>query len=128
MTRRAVGPVIVFLFVSLCFSRVFAVSQFYNTHRNLYVFLSHNEQEKMSVCVGDEWYRFPGHFFLPDHGKLVFLQGGFHGLLPGYFNSTDSVAGQVNYMNREEIDRYESHENGFEVRATETAVITLLVF
>jgi hypothetical protein len=48
--------------------------------------------EQIVVCVGAEWYRSPGSFFLPspDH-RLAFLDEGFGGLLPFPFD--DSAGG-----------------------------------
>ena len=37
------------------------------------------------LCVGKEWYRFPSHYFLPDHTRIGFIKSGFRGLLPQYF-------------------------------------------
>lgn len=48
--------------------------------------------EKVVVCVGAEWYRSPGSFFLPSpEHRLAFLDEGFGGLLPFPFD--DSAGG-----------------------------------
>ncbi|KAH6592783.1 hypothetical protein BASA50_007834 [Batrachochytrium salamandrivorans] len=90
----------------------------------------------VNVCVGKEWYRFPSHYFLQAGMRLRFLQSGFKGLLPKYFqadrNDTlvlDQMLAEHNYgafvyaerrqkrffsefveavndMNQEELDRY----------------------
>ncbi|KAG7099645.1 hypothetical protein E1B28_001471 [Marasmius oreades] len=39
----------------------------------------------LTVCIGKEWYRFPGHFLVPNGVKVEFIQHDFHGLLPGHF-------------------------------------------
>ncbi|GAQ89586.1 alpha-1,2-mannosyltransferase [Klebsormidium nitens] len=45
--------------------------------------------ERAAVCVGAEWYRSPGSFFLPSsEHRLAFLDEGFGGLLPFPFNGT----------------------------------------
>jgi hypothetical protein len=42
------------------------------------------------VCVGAEWHRFPGSFFLPGPTyRLQFIQSGFTGLLPRHFNASE---------------------------------------
>ncbi|ESK90937.1 glycosyltransferase family 22 protein [Moniliophthora roreri MCA 2997] len=39
----------------------------------------------LTLCVGKEWYRFPGHFLVPNGVDVEFIQHDFHGLLPGHF-------------------------------------------
>jgi hypothetical protein len=42
------------------------------------------------VCVGAEWHRFPGSFFLPGPAyRVQFIQSGFTGLLPRHFNASE---------------------------------------
>ena len=64
------------------------------------------------VCVGNEWYRFPASFFLPD-GKvrLRFIRDGFQGQLPAHFTSawpegSRKVHDHFNGRNKEEFSRY----------------------
>ncbi|KAI1301142.1 mannosyltransferase [Mortierella claussenii] len=47
--------------------------------------------EKIRVCVGKEWYRFPSHYFLPEGAKLGLLKSHFDGLLPGEFVETTGL-------------------------------------
>ena len=43
----------------------------------------------VSVCVGDEWYRYPSSFFLPGSSyRLQFVKSGFDGMLPIAFNAS----------------------------------------
>lgn len=43
----------------------------------------------MSVCVGDEWYRYPSSFFLPGPAyRLQFVKSGFDGMLPLPFDAS----------------------------------------
>ena len=43
----------------------------------------------VSVCVGDEWYRYPSSFFLPGSAyRLQFVKSNFDGMLPIGFNAT----------------------------------------
>ncbi len=80
------------------------------------------------VCMGDDWYRFPSHYFLPhplplpttEDGlhpddttpshvtvDLRFVRAGFHGQLPGYFSPHLGGMDQgMNAMNEEVMDRY----------------------
>ena len=73
----------------------------------------------LTVCVGQEWYYFPSHFFLPPTVSLGYIEDDFHGLLPGYFeglSSNSSVIGlgtrqipqltRYNDRNTEECTRY----------------------
>lgn len=60
------------------------------------------------ICVGNEWYAFPSHFFLNDDVQLAFVQEEFHGVLPQYFNSFtwDIPTHPFNDRNKEEKSRY----------------------
>lgn len=68
--------------------------------------------EKVNVCVGKEWYRFPSSFFLPDSDrwKLMFIQSEFRGQLPQPYQegplSTRIVPKNMNDKNSEEVSRY----------------------
>ena len=43
----------------------------------------------VSVCVGDEWYRYPSSFFLPGPAyQLQFVRSSFDGMLPVAFNAS----------------------------------------
>ena len=47
----------------------------------------------VSVCVGDEWYRYPSSFFLPGSAyRLQFVKSGFDGMLPIAFNASQVAA------------------------------------
>jgi len=35
--------------------------------------------------LGKEWYRFPGHYLIPNHVRVEFVKSEFEGLLPGHF-------------------------------------------
>jgi len=69
-----------------------------------------------NVCVGKEWYRFPGHFFLPAHPfqdkqtvhRLEFLKSDFDGILPKQFDNeaTQFTPPDMNDQNKEELSRY----------------------
>ncbi|KAF7303187.1 Mannosyltransferase [Mycena kentingensis (nom. inval.)] len=39
----------------------------------------------LSLCVAKEWYRFPGHYLVPDGVRVDFVKSEFDGLLPGHF-------------------------------------------
>jgi alpha-1,2-mannosyltransferase len=39
----------------------------------------------LTMCVGAEWYRFPGHYLVPDGIRVDFVKSGFDGMLPAHF-------------------------------------------
>jgi hypothetical protein len=57
--------------------------------------------EQIVVCVGAEWYRSPGSFFLPSpEHRLAFLDAGFGGLLPFPFDeSAGGTRARPGYFN-----------------------------
>jgi alpha-1,2-mannosyltransferase len=64
-----------------------------------------------TICLGDEWYRFPSSFWLPnDSVRVEFVRAGFRGLLPKHFassaNATSAVPSHMNNKNSEERSRY----------------------
>uniref|UniRef100_A0A7S3LU66 Mannosyltransferase n=1 Tax=Palpitomonas bilix TaxID=652834 RepID=A0A7S3LU66_9EUKA len=78
------------------------------------------ERERV-ICTGDEWYRFPSSYFLPDGYRIAFVRDDFRGLLPTPFlevESGDSVIRKsittvtstarpsMNDENREEMSHY----------------------
>ncbi|KAM0787191.1 hypothetical protein ACM66B_006434 [Microbotryomycetes sp. NB124-2] len=80
----------------------------------------------LRLCLGKEWYRFPGHFLVPDPVEVRFVQSAFSGILPQQWESTAPPATKnssklgsglfgrathlvpagMNNLNREEPDRY----------------------
>jgi hypothetical protein len=73
-----------------------------------------------TVCVGNEWYRFPSHFFLPSNARLEYIDDGFKGVLPQHYPSLSSFSSSFslnkgtssepaqpfNNLNQEERSRY----------------------
>ncbi|KAG8968253.1 mannosyltransferase [Tulasnella sp. 425] len=48
----------------------------------------------LKLCYGKEWYRFPGHYLLPEGVQAEFVKSEFNGLLPGHFTpSKEGAAG-----------------------------------
>ncbi|CAD6899402.1 unnamed protein product [Tilletia controversa] len=43
------------------------------------------QPEPLRVCYGKEWYRFPGHFFVPPGVGVDFVKSEFEGILPKHF-------------------------------------------
>ncbi|KAJ3217517.1 mannosyltransferase [Dinochytrium kinnereticum] len=84
----------------------------YGAPMTIYAHLATGQtNDEVMVCLGKEWYRFPGHYFLPDGMRVGFLRSAFRGLLPKYFegsgrNGTMIIPTTMNDVNREEVDRY----------------------
>jgi len=72
----------------------------------------------LRLCVGKEWYRFPGHYLVPDGVEVAFVKSDFDGMLPGHFTSghaggpwsrrqqTRLIPNGLNDRNEEEMSRY----------------------
>lgn len=86
----------------------------------------------VSVCVGEDWYRYPSSFFLPNdveildadgdaaflHFAVRFYRSSFHGSLPKPFQSAQYGSNctcvpnrNMNDLNRETADQYVEDEN-----------------
>ncbi|KAH7105027.1 glycosyltransferase family 22 protein [Auriculariales sp. MPI-PUGE-AT-0066] len=82
-------------------------------------------QFNLSLCLGKEWYRFPGHFLVPNSVRVNFVKSAFDGQLPRHFDEdaaeksllswdglfrrlevTRRVPSDLNDLNREEVNRY----------------------
>lgn len=107
------------IFVTLSLLRTFALYKGYSAPIEVYYELSRIGEnrpmpiissDKINVCTGKEWYRFPSHFFLPPNWSLQFLQSDFQGQLPKLFstksNATRIIPKDMNDENREETSRY----------------------
>ncbi|KAJ6469635.1 glycosyltransferase family 22 protein [Mycena vitilis] len=83
----------------------------------------------LTMCVSKEWYRFPGHYLVPDGVRVDFVKSEFDGLLPGHFGEgefkkgsemewwtgwsrpeTRLVPAGLNDLNREQPSFYKSIE------------------
>lgn len=67
---------------------------------------THPPNAKYNVCVGKDWYRFPGSFYLPaENFRIRFLKSEFKGMLPTYYeeseNGTKIVHNYFNDLNQE---------------------------
>uniref|UniRef100_A0A1A9WGU7 Mannosyltransferase n=1 Tax=Glossina brevipalpis TaxID=37001 RepID=A0A1A9WGU7_9MUSC len=104
-------------------SRVFALYRNYHAPMDLVMELNHfkNSNEYRSsrlynVCVGKDWYRYPGSFFLPARNfRIRFLKSEFHGILPAYYadgeNATRTSHSYFNDLNQENDYMYFPYEN-----------------
>ncbi|XP_037951911.1 alpha-1,2-mannosyltransferase ALG9 [Teleopsis dalmanni] len=99
-------------------SRVFSLYR--NYHAPMDVMMELNEfkvsneyraNQIYNVCIGKDWYRYPGSFFLPaENFRLRFLKSEFRGQLPAYYvdgeNSTQIAHPYFNDMNQEDERMY----------------------
>jgi alpha-1,2-mannosyltransferase len=72
----------------------------------------------LRMCYGKEWYRFPGHYLVPDGVEVKFVKSDFDGLLPRHFEPSTGSEGLwkreqtriappgLNDMNKEEKGVY----------------------
>ncbi|KAA1467884.1 asparagine-linked glycosylation 9 protein isoform a [Dentipellis sp. KUC8613] len=47
----------------------------------------------LRLCLGKEWYRFPGHYLIPDGIRVDWIKSAFDGQLPAHFMETPANAG-----------------------------------
>ena len=120
LAKRIIIATIVIIFISLSASRAVSLTRNYGATLQVYSYLSGSElqssqidhagKEKVNICVGKEWYRFPSNFFLPsERYQLQFLKSGFGGQLPKPYsplNGTYIIPTGFNNLNKEEVDRY----------------------
>lgn len=118
---RWLGLAVVAVSALLSLSRMAALYQGYHGVTDTWMEvnqLTGREQGQTTVCVGKEWHRFPGSFFLPSHNfRIGFLKSDFRGQLPKYYPkpsrpgqlSTQVSSPDFNDLNREEPGRYIDH-------------------
>ncbi|KAF8585144.1 glycosyltransferase family 22 protein [Ramaria rubella] len=80
--------------------------------------LSPIKQFGLRLCLGKEWYRFPGHYLIPDGVDVRFIKSEFDGMLPRRFDAsigenriwrreaTRRVPPGLNDLNKEEKSHY----------------------
>ena len=114
-----IGVSSLMLFIALSASRTFALVTYYGAPIEIYGslpekplewLLDKKPSDDINVCVGDEWYRFPSHFHLPNKKyRIRFIRGAFNGSLPMYFESAagKGTAGSPVGLN----DKNQAHEN-----------------
>jgi alpha-1,2-mannosyltransferase len=54
--------------------------------------LSSIRELDLRLCLSKEWYRFPGHYLVPDGVRVDFVKSEFAGLLPGHFGANGDGA------------------------------------
>jgi alpha-1,2-mannosyltransferase len=90
-----------------------------NREDELRVDLSPIKDFGLRICYGKEWYRFPGHYLVPDGIRIDWIKSGFDGMLPAHFHEThDGIRSRalgtrhvpigLNDLNKEEPMHYVS--------------------
>lgn len=75
-------------FIILSLSRLFALYHNYHAPMVISSYVDVSPAAK-NICVGKEWHRYPGNFFLPSNYRLRFVKSDFNGLLPAYFDEKE---------------------------------------
>ena len=105
------------MYALISVSRTIALHQGYHSTLDIYPQLRNissiidSTSDKINVCVGKEWHRYPSSFFLPHNFTLQFIQSEFRGQLPQRFSApgvagTRAVLTTFNDQNLEEKNRY----------------------
>lgn len=55
----------------------------------------------LTLCLGKEWYRFPGHYLIPDGVRVEFIKSEFNGALPGHFAENAVPANTTDWWKRD---------------------------
>ncbi|XP_053964276.1 alpha-1,2-mannosyltransferase ALG9 [Anastrepha ludens] len=104
-------------------SRVFSLYRNYHAPMDIVMELNkfktseqYQDDRVYNVCIGKDWYRYPGSFFLPAKNfRLRFLKSEFRGILPVYYtdgkNATQVVHPYFNDMNQEDERTYFNYNN-----------------
>lgn len=103
---RAATAVVVLTTVALSLSRSAALVINYGAPMRLYRHLPQIPEDAnatnsniVSVCVGEEWYRYPSSFFLPGPAyRLQFVKSGFDGMLPLPFDASQGGTAAAPYQ------------------------------
>ena len=77
------------------------------------IIISNNIQHNnklVNICMGNDWYNFPSHFFMNKSFRLQFIEQDFRGVLPQYFPPVNGTwvtpILPFNNLNKEESSRY----------------------
>ncbi|XP_011188057.2 alpha-1,2-mannosyltransferase ALG9 [Zeugodacus cucurbitae] len=99
-------------------SRVFSLYRNYHAPMDIFMELNqfatsqeYQDDRIYNVCIGKDWHRYPGSFFLPPNNfRLRFLKSEFRGMLPVYYadgeNATQVLHPYFNDMNKEDERTY----------------------
>lgn len=89
-------------------SRVLALSTYYKAPIQVLKDLNNLEKSNptkssSTICYGQEWYRFPSHFLLPQNFRTEFVRSDFDGILPAHFGwerelNSENKVGRKSYL------------------------------
>ena len=96
--RKGLAVVIIVACTLFGWSRFMA--QVHNHQGSIQILHVFGSEGKGVLCMADSWHLFPSHFHLPPAMRVAFLQNNFQGILPQYFDSTDSTKTLFNGYNR----------------------------
>lgn len=91
--------------------RVLLITHFASCKIKLVIWEDFCWNAEATVCIGDEWHRFPSSFFLPSsHYHVAWLNDGFTGLLPRPFDpalgGTTAAPRHFNSKNKASADQF----------------------
>ncbi|EAT41035.1 AAEL007308-PA, partial [Aedes aegypti] len=99
LIRRLLMYGVTAVFITLSLSRLYALYINYHAPMDISSGVDVSPVVK-NVCLGKEWHRFPGSFFIPNNYRLRFVPSHFRGILPAYFDETEAGTTVVhNYFN-----------------------------
>ncbi|XP_058451284.1 alpha-1,2-mannosyltransferase ALG9 isoform X2 [Malaya genurostris] len=94
-----ITKVILVAFILLSLSRIVALYRYYHAPMDLTSQLAFSSEEQ-NLCLGKDWHRFPGSFFLPSNFRIRFIKSSFTGLLPAYYDETNGGSKKIHsYFN-----------------------------
>jgi alpha-1,2-mannosyltransferase len=73
--------------------RILGTATAYQAPLQIYQPLQQANASDSTICLGKDWYRFPGSHFLPDQMHAKYIRSAFHGLLPGEFHEGNTGFG-----------------------------------
>ena len=80
----------ILVYVTLSVTRNVAIVSHYGGPMRLYGqlghLLAHPSTKNASLCLGDEWSRFPSNYFLPSSLRVRWIRSSYHHSLPHYFS------------------------------------------
>ena len=98
-------------FICLSLSRIAAIQANYHAPLDIYTNFARETADSstsLRLCVGKEWYRFPGHFFAGNH-SVHFVRSSFRGMLPQHYSAEYGTSGVPPYFN----DRNEEYVGNY---------------
>lgn len=98
--------VVLSLMLSMALSRTLALILYYGAPFDVFKHLTRmGNNDKATICIGAEWYRFPSSYFLPPNYTLQFVKSGFKTLpRPFDIDKGGSRAAPIELNDKHEVD------------------------